>query len=70
MLIEVKNINSKKVMFKKATEGNPLLPSIGAGFRLEDGSIARVIDIEYFLSKESLFSYERIEIFVEVFENK
>ncbi len=70
MYIHFKNAQTKQNLFSKKSEQVPPLPANGQAFRLDDGRVARVVDIEYFLSKEPQFSYDKIEVLLEVYEKE
>ena len=67
MLINFKNVRTKELLFSKESEQMPLLPRVDQALRLDDGKIGRVVDIEYFLNKKPQLSYEKIEVFLEVY---
>jgi hypothetical protein len=70
MFINFRNVQTQRILFSKECEFLPPLPANGQAFRLDDGRCARVIDIEFFVSKRSEFNYEKIEVFLEVFEKE
>lgn len=70
MIINFKNLQTKETLFSKESEQVPPLPSIGQAFRLEGNKIARVVDVEYFISKKPQLDYDKIEVVVEVFKQE
>jgi len=70
MLIVFRNFQTQSKLFSKELGENYHIPRHSEAIRLDDGRIARVIEVEYSISKKPQFAYDSIEVFVEVFEKE
>ncbi len=70
MLIVFRNFHTQSKLFSKELGENFHIPRNSEAIRLEDGRIARVIEVEYSISKKPQFAYDSIEVFVEVYEKE
>lgn len=62
------NFQNKEVILEKSfSEQFISIPRVGEGFRL-NGSMIRIMDVEYILSKSNYLSYDQVIFTVEVFK--